>query len=233
MYTIGLIDDVQSEVDNIRSTIFLTWKKAQELPNEVEFKLYVLAPVRDFKERLQKELLYDVENNVIQSLVVDYKLDSLREVIEGKEIVEFMHDKVPAFPVIILTNVPQSSKHEDVIDPDKVYAKENFFLFDSAQSKEMAFKIYRNIERYVGRRKRLEASLAESLEKLHEVQGRQNAVDSSTTDAEVMLLTEIAETEDELGDYTPMGQTTAEKNFDLSELQGAIEGLLALEEKLE
>lgn len=233
MYTIGLIDDVESEVDNIRSTIFVTWKKVRELPNEVEFKLYKLAPVPEFKEKLQKELLHDVENNVIQSLIVDYKLDSLREVIAGKEIVEFMHDEVPAFPVIILTNVPQSSKKEDVIDPDKVYAKEDFFLLDSAQSKEMAFKIYRNIERYIGRRKRLEASLAEMLEKLHEVQGQQKDVHSSTADAEVMLLTQIAETEDELGDYTPMGPTTAEKNFDLSELHSVIEGLLALEEKLE
>lgn len=232
MYTIGLIDDVGSEVDNIRSTIYLTWKNTQGLPNEVEFKLYELAPVPGFKGELQKVLLYDVENNAIQSLIVDYKLDSLREVIEGKDIVKFMHDEVPSFPVVILTNAPQLSKQEDVIDPDKVYAKEDFFLFGSEPSKEMTFKIYRNIERYSGRRKELEASLAQALDQLHSQQSQQSAVNPSAADTEVALLAEISKIEDELGNYSPIYQTMAAENFDLSELQGVIDGLLALEEKM-
>lgn len=232
MFTIGLIDDVQSELDDIRSTIMLTWKKALQMPNEVDFKLYDLKPVANFRENLQKELLHDVENNVIQSLIVDYKLDSIRQVIEGKSIVKYMHNEVPAFPVIILTNVPQTSKQEDAIDPDKVYAKEEFFLFDSPSSKEMTFKIYRNIKRYIGRRKILETSLTEALEKLHRQQA-QTALEPSDTDSEIELLAEISKIEDELGDYTPMEETTAAKNFDLSELKGVIHGLLSLEGKLE
>lgn len=224
MITIGLIDDNEYEVDDIRATIMTTWKKSLEMPHEVDFKLYKLVPEPNLKEQLKEELIYDVENQVIQSLIVDYKLDSLRRVIEGKDVVEYLREKVPAFPVIILTNAPDRSKREDTIDPDKVYDKESFFALENEQSKEMAFKIYRNIERYIKRRSELEINLAAALDKLHE---------PKDPDVEVEMLAKIAGIEDELGDYTLTGQTTAEKAFDLKELHGLIGDLMALEEKLE
>lgn len=161
MYRIGIIDDNISEVDDIQATVYMTWMKAKEAPNEVDFKHYQLYSSPDFKDALLSELLDDIEHQTIHSLIIDYKLDSLRTVIEGKEIVDFLRMKVPFFPVVILTNAPQGSKQEEEIDPDKVYDKKSFFDLKNDISADMALKIYFNIKRYVNRRAELEKALGE------------------------------------------------------------------------
>lgn len=225
MIRIGLVDDNASEVDDIRTTIAMGWKKLQDVSEMVEFKLYQLAGTDDFKERLLNELIGDVEYEQIQSLIVDYKLDTLHRVLEGKDIVTYMHEKVPAFPVVILTNAPDRSKQEDAIDPDKVYDKETFFMLGTPQCKEMVFKIYRNIRRYVGQRAKLETELNQALNEL----SQNSALD---TDRKIELLTRIASLEDDLSKYTRTGQSTAEKAFDLGGLRELVAELIEIEEKL-
>lgn len=220
MYQIGIIDDNVSEVDDIQTTVYVTWMKSKDAPNEVDFKHYQLSSSPDFKAKLLSELLDDIENRVIHSLIVDYKLDSLRTVIEGKEIIDFLRIKVPFFPVVILTNAPQGSKQEEAIDPDKVYDKRSFFDLKHDASADMALKIYFNIKRYVNRRAELEKSLSEALEELTTTPG---------ADSDVSLIAKIAQIEEELGDYTITGQSSAEKAFDLTELREIIRDLQAIE----
>lgn len=220
MVKIGIIDDNSSEVDDIQTTIYTTWGKLPETPNEVDFKCYALARTTDFKTKLQEEILHDIEHKEIQSLIVDYKLDSLRKVMEGKEIVEFLHSKVPSFPVVVLTNAPSGSKQEESIDPDKVYYKRIFFDLTIDESQEMALKIYLNIKRYVNRRTELENKLDELLTKLPL---------SQDTEVNIALLSEISEVEEKLSGYTITGQTVAERDFDLTELRDIIKELRELE----
>lgn len=220
MYRIGIIDDNISEVDDIKTTVYVTWTKSKDLPNEVDFKHYHLSSSPDFKDALLGELLDDIEHQTIHSLIVDYKLDSLRTVIEGKEIIDFLRMKVPFFPVVILTNAPQGSKKEEVIDPDKVYDKKSFFDLNHDTSSDMAQKIYFNIKRYVNRRAELEKNLSEVLAELTTKPG---------ADSDVSLIVKISQIEEELGDYTITGQSSAEKAFDLTELREIIRDLQAIE----
>lgn len=220
MYRIGIIDDNISEVDDIQATVYVTWTKSKDVPYEVGFKHYQLSSSPDFKDKLFSELLDDIEHQMIHSLIVDYKLDSLRTVIEGKEIVDFLRMKVPFFPVVILTNAPQGSKQEEAIDPDKVYDKRSFFDLKHDISSDMALKIYFNIKRYVNRRAELEKNLSEALEELTTKPG---------ADSDVGLIARISEIEEELDDYTITGKSSAEKAFDLTELREIIRDLQAIE----
>lgn len=224
MHRIGIIDDNLAEVDDIQATIYTVWTKSNEAPNEVDFKHYTLTSTPDFKGKLLNDLLCDIETQTIQSLIVDYKLDSIRTVIEGKDIVEFLRAEVPFFPVVILTNAPQGSKQEETIDPDKVYDKRSFFDLNSSASTDMALKIYFNIKRYINRRASLEQELAVALEEFTSKPG---------ADVDIDLLAKISRTEEALGDYTITDQTTAEKALDLTELREIIRELQAIENNVE
>ena len=224
MVRIGIIDDNSSELDDIRATIFTAWKKSPDILEEVDFKPYSLEKTQDFKEKLESELLQDIEKRTIQSLIVDYKLDSLRKVLEGKDIVEYLQDLAPAFPVVILTNAPSGSKKEAEIDPDKVYDKREFLKVNSSESDEMCFKIYLNIMRYIKHRGELEVALDASLNDLASRPG---------ADVDIDLLSRISEIEVDLSKYVPIDKSHAEKLFDLSELKGLIEEISKLEGNLE
>ena len=190
----------------------------------MDFKPYSLEKTQDFKEKLESELLRDIENRTIQSLIVDYKLDSLRKVLEGKDVVEYLRDVVPAFPVVILTNAPSGSKKESEIDPDKVYDKHEFLKVNSSESDEMSLNIYLNIKRYIKHRGELEAELEASLNDLTSRPG---------ADIDIGLLSRISEIEVDLSKYVPIDKSHAEKIFDLSELKGLIEEISKLEGNLE
>jgi len=182
-----------------------------------------LTTTDEFKETLQKELIDDIKYKRIQYLIVDYKLDSMHKVIEGKDIADYLHNKVPAFPVVVLTNVPERGKKEDSIDPDKIYDKRVFLNLDETSSAEMVFNIRRNVERYMGKRKSLEDSLSLMLEKLDR---------EKDSDEKIELLAQISKLEDMLSDYTETGKTVAEKNFDLGRLKGLVADLIELEKNL-
>lgn len=224
MITIGLIDDNDNEVDDIQATIYTIFAKKQDISLPINFKQYILKATAEFKEELEEELLQDIDNQSIQSLIVDYKLDSLRQVISGKEIVEFLHEQVPAFPVVTLTNAPESSKQEIEIDPDKVYDKRDFFKVDGAEADDMVYKIYLNLSRYKTRRTALESELDEALKKFTSSEG---------TEVNASLLAHISELEDTLSDYTTtVDQTAAEKVLNVNELKDIVKELAELEKAM-
>lgn len=223
MFIIGLIDDNERELDDIQATITTGWQKTGNISGVVDFKIYKLAADIDFKEKLQAELINDVQCAQIHGLIVDYKLDSLRKVFAGKDIADYLHQKVPAFPVVVLTNVPERGKEEDEIDPDKVYDKEVFFNLDESLSRELVFNIRRNVERYVKQRAELEALLSQALEELNQ---------DNNSDEKIELLARITELEDHLNDYTQTGMTSAEKAFDLGNLKDLVANLIQLESDL-
>lgn len=221
MTTIGIIDDNDSERDDIKVAIDSIWASSSKVNDKVEFKDYPLDPNPGLKERLEKSLLNDINSENIQSLIVDYKLDSVRRVIKGKDIVEYLHDRIPAFPTVILTNAPDAGMKEDTIDPDKVYSKEIFLDLESEVYREMVFKIYRNIQRYRNRRLELKTSLDKALQLL-----------SDQGDSDVELLSKISDIEEELSDYMVTGKSTTEKALDLGELHDLVNDLMKIEDKL-
>ena len=100
MFVIGIIDDVQNERDDIQVSILDNLSDVLD----VSFKEYLI------EGRSKEELLYEIRTDIIKDkinlLVVDFKLDTKEKIISGSEIIEFMHEETPDFPVVILTNAP-------------------------------------------------------------------------------------------------------------------------------
>lgn len=207
MYTIGIIDDKEGERADIQVSIL------ENVPNaeEFEFKEYDLD--HRVKEELFQEIIADITEERIQTLIVDYKLDTAQNVIKGWEIVDFVHGKVPEFPVVILTNVPDESRESDYIDADKVYPKVIFLDTAQEEATRMVENIMLNIQRYVKRRKDLEGNLVRALEKL----------DKNSTDEGIIR--DVLKIEDELGKYKESDQTYLDRKVDLTEVKNLLQEL--------
>lgn len=218
MFYIGMIEDDQAEASSVMMSLDLN---ADQLSEE-SFKLYELEKKENFKEELFERLLKDVQENKIQCLIVDYKLDTLDEVLEGIEVVNFMHETVPEFPVIILTNVPEKSKENDKADPDKVYAKEIFMKPDDKETKEMVYHIVRNLERYTKRRSELEIERDQLLDKM--------IVGSEYDNESYGSLLNI---ERELSRYVPIEMTGVDQAYDMEDMEEALEALKEYKSLLE
>lgn len=204
MYYIGMIEDDEAEASSVMASLVINTKQLCE----ESFKLYDLVKKASFREELFEQILNDIKENNIQGLIVDYKLDTLDEVMEGIEVVKFMHEEVPEFPVIILTDVPEKSKENDKADPDKVYAKEIFMKPGELETQEMVYHIVRNLERYAKRRSELEIKREMLLE---------DVVNTSKYDDETYG--KLLETERELSKYVPIEMTAIDKEYDIESME--------------
>lgn len=211
MWTIGIIDDDERERADIQVAV---WESV-ERKEEIGFKEYELACRK--KEDLFQEILEDVTEEKIHTLIVDYRLDTTDIVFKGWEIVEYIHTEVPEFPVIIMTNAPEESKESPYIDADKVYPKIVFLLTESKASAELVKNIILNIRRYEKRRKDLEGRLAVKLSEMSK----------KSTDEEVIR--EVLNLENQLGKYKEMDQTVLDQTFDFSEVKDVLNELKSVE----
>lgn len=214
MYRIGIIDDAESERADIQVSVLdnAGWDA------EIEFKEYELETRT--REDIVAEIRRDVEEGNIHALIVDFKLDTTADVIKGWEIIEFMHEETPEFPVVIMTNAPDESKESQYTDADKVYAKKVFLRPELEATKELVKNILLNMEKYVSRRKELEARLEIELKKLDR--------NGASEDA----LKEVIRIENELSRYKQIYQTRVDKALNLSDLKDAFEELEKYEKLL-
>ncbi|MBD5540973.1 MAG: hypothetical protein HDR00_07220 [Lachnospiraceae bacterium] len=218
MFYVGMIEDDQAEASAVMLSLGVNAKQL----SEESFKLYELEKKENFREELFEKLIKDVRENKIQCLIVDYKLDTMDEVLEGIEVVNFMHEWIPEFPVIILTDVPERSKKNDNADPDKVYAKEIFMKPDADETKEMVYHIIRNLERYTKKRSELEIEREQRLNKL---------VDESGYDDK--LYGELLDIEHELSKYVPIEMTGIDEAYNMVDMEDALKVLKEYKSLLE
>lgn len=213
MYRIGIIDDSKSERADIQVSVLdnVGWDA------EIEFKEYELEART--REDIMTEIRRDVEEGNIHALIVNFKLDTTAGVIKGWEIIEFMHEETPEFPVVIMTNAPDESKESQYTDADKVYAKKVFLKPELDVTKELVKNIMLNMEKYVSHRKELETRLEIELKKLDR--------DGANED----ILEEVIKIENELSRYKQIYQTRVDKALDMSDLKDAF-GELEKYEKL-
>ena len=207
MFYIGMIEDDMAEA----SSAMLSLNENSDQIEEQSFKIYPLMKKENFKKELFEKITEDIKDNRIQGLIVDYKLDTMDEVLEGIEVVNFVHELVPEFPVIILTNVPDTSKKNDKVDPDKVYAKEVFLNNEKEETRDMVYNIVRNLERYVKKRVELETRREQLL----------NCVVDNAQENETYG--ELLETEKELNKYTPIGMTEIDNTYKVDDMKEALE----------
>ena len=214
MYQIGIVEDIKSECDDIQVSVLDNVGPEMK----IGFKEYELEART--KEEIFKEIREDIEKADIQALIVDFKLDTAKDVIEGWEIIDFMHEETPEFPVIILTNVPEESKESQYTDADKVYAKNVFLIPSASETKEMVNNICLNMQKYTERRRQLEEALSFELQKLGENGEDENA------------LVSIIKIETELSKYKQIYQTKLDTMLDMNELKDAFEQLRQYEKLL-
>ncbi len=124
MYIIGLIDDEESQLSKIRRTIKTNAKKEEQY----DFKSYLISDkASDVVSDVFEEVIDDIKNMKLSSLIVDYKIIVKTYKIKGTEIFKKIKEEVPKFPVIILTEVVEESTEPDFVDADKVYKKKDFY----------------------------------------------------------------------------------------------------------
>lgn len=201
MITIGLIEDNMQQCDDIEVVIRDNWFE----DDQIEFKRYDLSG--NSREKLYKELLDDITEKRIHTLIVDYKLDTNKEIIKGWDIVDFLHSELPEFPVIVLTNAPDDSRESIYIDADKVYAKKTFLNPQLQSTKEQVENLTLNMRRYIKRREKLEKELDAKLNELF------------LSSEDIDLLAEIARIESQLDGYTQTQISQLDIKADFREIQ--------------
>ena len=210
IFSIGMIEDDKAEA----SAIMLSLNENSDKLNENSFKLYELKPNSNLREQLFQEIKQDIIENKVQCIMIDYKLDTLKEVLTGIEIVEYLHEEVPEFPVIILTNVPDKGKEHDLADPDKVYTKQIFMQPNNPKTCEMVYHIERNMERYAKRRAELEL---EQERLLTQITGEEDSEDD--------IYGKLVDTERELSRYAPIEMNVVDETYNMEEMDKAIVAL--------
>ena len=200
MYIIGLIDDEESQLSKIRRTIKTNAKKEEQY----DFKSYLISDkASDVVSDVFEEVIDDIKNMKLSSLIVDYKIIVKTYKIKGTEIFKKIKEEVPKFPVIILTEVVEESTEPDFVDADKVYKKKDFYKIEGEYSKEKVFNIFDSMRKYVGQRDKLQLTIDDLKQQLakgslrhEEVVGNRLALES------------------QLDDFVPTEQSQIDKVFD-------------------
>lgn len=216
IYTIGLVDDNEDQLSDIRAAIKAN--KSQDL--EINFKTYSIPQNSENAiEILLKEILDDIKNGGIHSLIIDFKIVIATKNIQGSELFNLVKKSLSSFPVVILTERPEESKKPDFIDADKVYIKREFLKIKEAYSKEKITNILDSMVKYVNQKDSL-------LVKLEEQQTKMNHASDD--------IQEIIEIENQLAKFIPMGLTQADIQINstkIAELTTLINNLNHLLEK--
>lgn len=211
MYIIGLVDDEETQLKKIRRTI-----KTNAKTNELyDFKSYLIDNKSDVVSEVFEQVISDIRDSKLSSLIVDYKIMVKTSKIKGTDIFKRIKDEVPKFPIIILTEVVDESKEPDFIDADKVYKKKDFYMLESEYSKEKIFNIFDSMRKYNNQRDKLQLTIEDLKRKLTDgSRGRD-------------VIPDILSLESQLDDFVPTEQSQIDKVFD----ENKVKKIVALIEK--
>ena len=210
IYRIGIVDEDDNDIDYIKRTIIIN-KPKNITEEQIDFwKAPLPTDSCDSLDSIIKDLARAITDEEIQTLIVDYKIVVRTKIFEGTEIFQELSQKLPKFPMIMLSNLSEDCYSKEYVDADKVYSKREFFKIESDYSKEKVANIFRNMDKYTNIRAKLTTKLAEQLSQL-ETSGY--SADSLRT---------IVETEKALDGFTLQNQNTVEKALNLDELREAV-----------
>lgn len=208
MNTIGIIEDDRAVVPQIKLVLAEYLKKKG---GAVAYKEYFIADGKDEQNEILREVLGDIEEGLIHTLFVDYKLNTVNLSVEGSEIIKTIREELSEFPMVILTNVVEDGKKSKATDADKVYHKEVFLNPDDENSEKMVENVFLNMDRYCQLRAGLEVERDRILQKMNE---RSAEVKSSMDQ-----ISELIRVETELQKFTPTHLMPVERIFPVQEYQ--------------
>lgn len=207
--TIGLIDEESLQLHTIRMVIKSNTPTGEEIPNFKNYELH--GTMATLREKIVHEIIRDIMDGSISSLLIDYKIMIDTALIEGSDLYKMIYDLVPQFPLIILTDVPEACFDKAFLDSDKVYRKSDFFQVESRLSKEKVENIFRNAKRYINQRNYLSLTL----EKLKEQIAEQGMTEE--------LYRELLDVEIALKDFYPSGITKYDNLYDATKMREIID----------
>lgn len=208
MYIIGLIDDEEAQIRNIRRTI----KTNAPRNIQYDFKSYSLSSESSkLVNEVFNQVIEDIKKREIACLIIDYKIMVRTTKVKGTDIFGMIKRTVPKFPIIILTDVLEESIEPDFIDADKVYKKSQFFKLKEEYSKEKVSNIFDSMKKYIGKRDQLQLTLDDLQRKMI----GDNGIEDN--------LEEVLEVEKELDDFCPIEQTQIDKVFDVDKVKKIVE----------
>ena len=202
---IGIIDDDKNEIDSIRRTIITIIKRYNLDVDELKFKIYDLnSDVGKLTANLIKVIIDDILKFEISILIIDHKIVvNSNEIFNGSEQIR---KEAPDFPTIIMTNVVEDSMKNNYVDPDKVYAKSEFFKIEE-YAKEKTENMLKNVKRY----NELRSTTQEELDEL------KSELAKNTENQDIV--NKIVEKEKELDKYLPMQRSYLEEVINIEELK--------------
>ena len=209
-YVIGIVDDEENAVMKIKFTI--QENKPQNI--DVSFKEYILDEQKNIKlEKLTENILEDIKNNNIVTLIIDEKIIRNAAEVKGSKLFNEIKQKVEKFPMIILTNWAEDAENTYLIDPDKIYKKIDFFDLDNDKSKEEVKNIFINAKVYKDNREKLERKI-QYLEKKISKEGTTEQTDT---------ISEISEHEEKLKQLKPTDYNQIEKYMKPDEIKEVLD----------
>lgn len=219
-YVIGIIDDEERAVNKIKVTI----KENRPQNIEVSFKEYILNEQENIKfENLTKQILEDIQNNEIVTLIIDEKIIRNDTEVKGSKLFDEIKQKVEKFPMIILTNWDEDVEETYLIDPDKIYRKIDFFDLSKEKSKEQVKNIFINAKIYKDNREQLE----------RKIQNLENKISTQGTTKQLETINEISEHEEKLKQLKPTDYNQIEKYMKPDEIKEVLDILKEANDLLE
>lgn len=219
-YAIGIVDDEESAVRKIKVTI----KENRPENVDVSFKEYLLEGQEDIKiDKLTKQILEDIQNNEISTLIIDEKIIRNATEVEGSKLFAEIKQKVDKFPMIILTNWSEDVEKQYLVDPDKIYKKKIFFDLESEKSKEQVKNIFINATVYKENREQLE----------RKIQDLEQKISNQGTTEQTETISEISENEEKLKQLKPTDYNQIEKYMKPDEIKEVLDILKKANDLLE
>ena len=204
MINIGIVEDKESELDNIKRCFYGYYR------GDCGFQDYIIDEYGE-KEELVNKILDDILNTRIDVLVVDYLISREGFKIVGNEVYESVKRHIQNFPVIILTQYVDDSQKSEIIDPDKVYRKSIFFDINTQESKDSLKNIDISIRNFQKQKEEIEQKILDEQQKI-----KDREIDPS-------VLINLSELELNLNKYIVSDSATElDKLFDTSQLECAV-----------
>ena len=214
-YIIGLIDELEDERRKIRRSI------KTNLPantNVIFIDYEIEGESNSLISRLESRALSDIENGKINGLIIDYRIERKEDrVIHGSELFVRLRRIVPQFPIVMLTDHEVGCGNEDEVDMDKIYRKKGFYQLESDYSQEKISSIFKNMEKYLKKRMRLEAELMAAKDRYERNKG---------------TIDDVIVYEKELSYFVPSTISDVEKALDTSQIKETLQLLQQTKELL-
>lgn len=129
---IGIVEDSEKDYNYAASTIF-------GLSN------YECLLIQDLKV---DNILNLINEHEISALMIDYNISFDMENKKGASLFNKIKQKVEAFPIVILTALPDEVRNTFEVDADKIYEKSKFFKSEEDYASEKVNHMLDNIKQF-------------------------------------------------------------------------------------